>query len=614
MIRSNDKVVFGLQQLSCMMPFILVIDEEANIIWASDAVTRRFEKVLGMNVSQLITFTKPHAACVIDSLSARLGQWCTFALLGADSEIPLAGRWFADGPEFIFLAIPNPGSTEELGRFAFEDFPENDYLIDLLMTRDENARSLEEASSAAKALKQRTREVEEARSQLDRKLHESNEQRRAILTMMEETKKAEQKFRASEERLRIILDTIHAGIVLVDIETHRIIDVNTAAVKMIGLRKDKIIGSVCHKFICPAEKGKCPITDLSQKVDNSERALLTSNGQEIPILKTVAVIALDGRDCLLESFVDLTKQKDAEQALKETHQRLIQASHKAGMAEVATNVLHNVGNVLNSINISTQFAYETLLNSKAENLKKVAELVSAHTNDLDQFLTQDERGKHIPLYLNEVAGIIVNEQETIIEKLRTLAKNVEHVKHIIKAQQEYTRAGGVEQLTSINEVIEDAIEINRADLRKDEVDITLELAEMPDVYMDKQSVLQILVNLITNARHALSENDSQKKSLTIRCLRHEKERLRIEVADNGIGIIKTNLTKIFRFGFTTKRHGNGFGLHSGALAAGELGGKLMAHSDGPGQGATFILELPYHSFAQTAKGEEKPPVNPMTSS
>lgn len=131
-----------------------------------------------------------------------------------------------------------------------------------------------------------------------------------------EQKKNEEEMRVNEEHLRTILDSIQSGIVIIDVKTHHIIDVNPTAVKMIGGSKDKIIGSVCHKYICPAERGKCPITDLGQKVDNSERVLIRANGESVPILKTVISIVLKGRKYLLENFIDITERKNVENEIK----------------------------------------------------------------------------------------------------------------------------------------------------------------------------------------------------------------------------------------------------------------------------------------------------------
>ena len=304
----------------------------------------------------------------------------------------------------------------------------------------------------------------------------------------------------------------------------------------------------------------------------------------------------DEEDALLEGIANTTSQviqmAMAEEELEKTHQRLIVTSHQAGMAEVATDVLHNVGNVLNSINVSANFIQDKVLNSKVANLKKVVDMMSEHADDLSAYLTEDERGRHIPVYLTEAAKLLVHEHSDIADKLRSLTKNVEHVKQIIKAQQGYARARGVKVFMNVNEVIEDAIEINSAILTRDEVDLKLDLADMPKVYLDKQRVLQILVNLITNAKYALSVSEKQEKLLVIRSYRHGKDKLRIDVEDNGVGIPQKNLAKIFRHGFTTRESGHGFGLHSSALAARKMGGSLIAHSDGTEHGATFTLELP----------------------
>ena len=111
--------------------------------------------------------------------------------------------------------------------------------------------------------------------------------------------------------------------------------------------------------------------------------------------------------------------------------------------------------------------------------------------------------------------------------------------------------------------------------------------------MEKQKVLQILVNLVKNAADALGENSKEPRGITLLTTLEEGNRVKISVRDNGIGISQENLTRIFAHGFTTKKTGHGFGLHTGALAAKEMGGALIAQSDGHGTGATFILELPF---------------------
>jgi len=136
-----------------------------------------------------------------------------------------------------------------------------------------------------------------------------------------ERRRAEEALRASEHRLKIILDSAQAGITIIDAEARTIVDANPAALRMIGAARDQVIGSVCHQFICPAEQGRCPVCDLGQSVDNSERVLLTANGEKLPIIKTVVTVMLGSRKCLVESFIDITERKRAEQALRESEER-----------------------------------------------------------------------------------------------------------------------------------------------------------------------------------------------------------------------------------------------------------------------------------------------------
>ena len=292
---------------------------------------------------------------------------------------------------------------------------------------------------------------------------------------------------------------------------------------------------------------------------------------------------------------EIAERKQKEVELKDMQKDLISASHRAGMAEVATDVLHNVGNVLNSVNVSTNYIKEKLATSKTTNLGKVVGLMDSHSEDLRAFLSEDKKGKLIPKYLRELVKLIELEQEDVTDKLLSLKKNVDHIKDIVQTQQSYARAGGVLICLDIHEVIRDAIGVNATALERQGVQVVSEFEELPEVFIDKQRVLQILVNLIRNGREALSENDDREQRLTVSCHRHGDHRLFIQVADNGMGITNENLTKVFSHGFTTKKEGHGFGLHSGALAAQEMGGSLTVHSEGPGCGTTFTLELPFRT-------------------
>jgi PAS domain S-box-containing protein len=137
-----------------------------------------------------------------------------------------------------------------------------------------------------------------------------------------EYKRAEETMKQSEEWFRTILGSMQSGMIIIDAQTHRILDLNPKALEMIGELKESVVGSICHRFVCPAESGKCPVMDLGQTIDSSERVLLTPRGEEIPILKSVIKTTLGGREVLVESFVDITERKNVEEALRRANRQL----------------------------------------------------------------------------------------------------------------------------------------------------------------------------------------------------------------------------------------------------------------------------------------------------
>ena len=260
------------------------------------------------------------------------------------------------------------------------------------------------------------------------------------------------------------------------------------------------------------------------------------------------------------------------------------------MAEVATGVLHNVGNVLNSINISTAILGERLRQSSVESIGKVAALLRQHHDRLGQFMTEDPKGKVLPGYLEQLGEVLLQDRREMQGEIESLVKNVDHIKVIVSMQQSYARVGGVLEELDPKELAEDAIQINSASLQRHGIQLIRNYQPVPRVMVDRHKVLQILVNLISNAKHAL--DNAPERRVTMAVSATGSGRVRLTVQDNGIGIPPENLSRIFSQGFTTRKDGHGFGLHSGANAAKELGGFLTVESKGIGHGATFILELP----------------------
>lgn len=289
---------------------------------------------------------------------------------------------------------------------------------------------------------------------------------------------------------------------------------------------------------------------------------------------------------------DITAMKEAEATLEETHKRLAHTSRMAGMAEVATDILHNVGNVLNSVNVSCSMVMERLQESPATNLARIPQMLREQTGNLDAFLTTDPKGKKIPDYLGMLAKNIEEQRTFSLGELDQLRRHIDHIKQVVAMQQNYAKVAGVEELVEVVNLIDDALHINASALDRHRVELQRDLASLPPLLVDKHKVLQILVNLVSNAKYAVSAAERTDKMVTVRARSAGAERVQIQVVDNGIGIVPENLARVFAHGFTTRPEGHGFGLHSGALAAQELGGSLTVQSAGAGHGATFTLELP----------------------
>ena len=292
------------------------------------------------------------------------------------------------------------------------------------------------------------------------------------------------------------------------------------------------------------------------------------------------------------------RREEAEEAVRKAREQqaaqrqLLENARHAGMAEIATNVLHNVGNVLNSVNVSSELIAGRLRDSEVSGLTRAVKLFEDHAHDLGDYLTSDRRGRMLPAYLQQLAQALEEERRGIVEELAALTRNVKHIKEIVSTQQAYAGASSVVESVQIRELVEDALRIDTGTLTGRDVEVLRDFEPVPELMLDKHRVLLILVNLIGNARHAMQSVPGGTHKLTLRVSLAGEQTLKVAVADTGEGIEAENLTRIFAHGFTTKKDGHGFGLHSCVLAAREMGGTLHAASAGPGQGAVFTLELP----------------------
>jgi signal transduction histidine kinase len=296
---------------------------------------------------------------------------------------------------------------------------------------------------------------------------------------------------------------------------------------------------------------------------------------------------------------EIAERRQAEAERQALQQQLMEASRRAGMADVAVSVLHNVGNVFNSINVASSLIVNTIRKSPINDLERIAAMLQEHTPTLGDYLTSDSKGQQIPSYLTKLAEYLTQEHATMLKELEALRHNVEHIKQIIGMQQSLARFGGLQEPVLLAEIMEQALAINLAALERQQVEVIREYVDLPQMMVDRHQVLQILVNLVSNATHAMRACPGRQHRLTLRLgLAKDMEGwVCLQVHDTGVGIKPEHLTRIFSQGFTTKKDGHGLGLHSSAVAAKLMGGALRAQSPGEGHGATFTLELPITRMA-----------------
>ncbi|MCA9664221.1 MAG: HAMP domain-containing protein [Myxococcales bacterium] len=276
-------------------------------------------------------------------------------------------------------------------------------------------------------------------------------------------------------------------------------------------------------------------------------------------------------------------------ALRATQKQLVDTARQAGMAEIATGVLHNIGNVVTSVNIAAATAAHKLHDSSLPLLERVAQLL-VENRDSERFLVDDQRGRRIPWAVQKIAAALRSQHDGVRGELSQLQERVAHVIAIIGSQQRLARESAVAAKVTLGPLLQRAFDLaglaDGAGLTVDRAyDAELELE------VNEHRLLQIIVNLLSNARQAVLASAAEERRVAV-CSRCKDGVLSLEIRDNGVGIDAQTIGRIFENGFTTKADGHGFGLHVSAIAARELGGDLRASSDGAGQGASFELDVP----------------------
>lgn len=289
---------------------------------------------------------------------------------------------------------------------------------------------------------------------------------------------------------------------------------------------------------------------------------------------------------------DITEQKQNEANLVQAHTHFVEASRRAGQAEIATNVIHNIGNVLTSIKVALAQSESLSSEFASDKLDRVADLIETHSKN-PSFFNSGQRGQHLPEYLRTVATAFSDDKSRLEKELSDCKRHLEHVSNIVAQQQAHATAPRSIERINISELVSDAIHMSSSSLARHNIRVQQNYDKDLFVETDQHQVLQIVVNLIRNAKHACEDSPNDPRCISIAVAVDEvNQQFVVNVADNGIGISQETINKLFNYGFTTREQGNGFGLHSAMSIARELGGSLLARSEGIGKGATFTLTLP----------------------
>jgi len=281
-----------------------------------------------------------------------------------------------------------------------------------------------------------------------------------------------------------------------------------------------------------------------------------------------------------------------EQEIEKGHKQLLATSRLAGMAEVATSVLHNVGNVMTSVNVLSSAIVKQVHQSKVPNVTRLGDLLRQNQEHLDKFITEDQRGQMLPTYVSDLGGHLAQEQSTLIEKVNALKENIHHINEIVALQQDYTSVTGLLEKVAPVELVENALRMQGESMKRHHIALIRQFQNLRPVTIDRHKTLQILFNLLENAKHACLQTNHAQHEVVVSLRSCDADRFELSVTDNGMGISAENLPRIFDQGFSTRRDGHGFGLHSSILMAQDMGGTLTVQSKGPGQGASFTVCLP----------------------
>lgn len=420
---------------------------------------------------------------------------------------------------------------------------------------------------------------------------------RSLALSSEEMQELHGAVRAERDAIESVTCSLGEGVCAVD-ESGVVQFINPEGVRLLGLANASDVMGRCLPDVARArdERGRTLseiLSDGSLGDGEQERLIIADDVSTFVVYQLRALIGQ--RAGLVLTLRDISERHRHDREREEMQRQLVDVSRRAGMAEVASGVLHNVGNVLNSVSVSASMATDRLARTSLGGLERAADLLQQHADDLPRFVTENPAGRRLPEYVAALTEALGEDHMAVDRELRELRQSVAHINEVVRAQLSLTRLSGITEPHDMPSLIEEALRLVQIGLDRHHIAIVREFTPAPPVMVQRHEALQILVNLFTNAKQAMSGMTGDARKLTLRTAPSDDGAgVCVQVRDTGVGIEPDAMGKIFSHGFTTRKDGHGFGLHFSALSAKSMGGSLRASSGGRGQGATFTLMFPAH--------------------
>ncbi|MDJ0835615.1 MAG: AAA family ATPase [Acidobacteriota bacterium] len=294
--------------------------------------------------------------------------------------------------------------------------------------------------------------------------------------------------------------------------------------------------------------------------------------------------------------------KQRTQQLEQARDELVEKARLAGMADIAINVLHNLGNVLNSVVISSQAIHRNLVCTRAKGLDRAGKLMK--TLVIEDIRRQNPRADKLVRYFTTIGEVLKQEREDGLGHVRRIEERVEDIRDVIAAQERYVSGGRQAETLPLSRILDEAVGISEGVLSRHDVRVKPIVESDPVVPVQRIKLIHALINLIENAVEAMDDIPKEERTLSVH-IGEENGKAVMRFIDRGTGIPGELIEKIFSHGFTTHEKGKGFGLHTCANALAEMGGRVWAESGGVGLGATFVVTLPIvitKEIPESAKG------------